>query len=321
VKYYDFADKAPTPGTLVIVEGTEPLLADRALSLLEERVVPEAARELNVERFDAASLDGFAAVESAIHSVAFLAPSRLVIVRGAQTFKVAARRELWRIAESVPNGNTLVLEDLFPPAKKTKPEPFGQLAGRTALRIDTTANPAVRARFVEEELRRAEATASRDVVAALAESELDLPTLANELAKLALRQRRITQQDIAELTLGEADPKAYKYASALVEGRTAEALGIAAELFANDARAAIPLVSALATEYGLLWELARPGGEIPARLRWRERALQPIAQRVGARRARVCFERAVRAFEAIVTGRAEDQRTVVDTLTILCARK
>ena len=105
-----------------------------------------------------------------------------------------------------------------------------------------------------------------------------------------------------------------------MEGKVAEALGIAHELFANDPRgAAIPLLSALATECGLLWEMARPGGELPARHKWRERILRPLAGRVGERRARNAYERAVRGVEEIVTGRAgndpDDHRTLVERIS------
>ena len=104
----------------------------------------------------------------------------------------------------------------------------------------------------------------------------------------------------------------------MVEGRSDEALAIAFELFANDPRgAAVPLASALAGEFALLWELARPGGgELPPRHRWRERALRPIARRVGERRARYGYEAAVRGFEAVVTGRIDDPRAMIELLTV-----
>ena len=54
--------------------------------------------------------------------------------------------------------------------------------------------------------------------------------------------------------------------------------------------------------------MARPGGELPARHRWRERVLRPIAGRIGERRARIAYERAVRGVEAIVTGQAGSDR-------------
>jgi len=64
--------------------------------------------------------------------------------------------------------------------------------------------------------------------------------------------------------------------------------------------------------------MARKGGELPARAKWRERVLRPLAARVGERRARIAYERAVRGVEAIVTGQAgndpEDHRTLVERI-------
>ncbi len=55
-------------------------------------------------------------------------------------------------------------------------------------------------------------------------------------------------------------------------------------------------------------------------MRWRERALRPIARRIGERRARAAFERAVRGFEAVVTGKAgsssDEERALVDRITV-----
>ena len=108
-------------------------------------------------------------------------------------------------------GNTLVLEDLFPPNKKTKPEPFGALAGRKGLRIDTTLGAEVRARFVQETLGALDVRAGPGAVAALAESESDLGAIANDLEKLALAGKKIT---LVDLERGET------------RGRGSEGLGV-----------------------------------------------------------------------------------------------
>ena len=67
-----------------------------------------------------------------------------------------------------------------------------------------------------------------------------------------------------------------------------------------------------------------PGGRLPERLRFRERTLRPLAQRVGERRARIAYERAIGGMEAIVTGRLgsdpDDHRTLVTRLTVELAR-
>jgi DNA polymerase III delta subunit len=319
LKFYDFLDKEPAIGRVVVIEGTQRVLADRALEVLLDRLLPPAVRELNLARFSADEAVDAPRVAEALQAMPFLADRRVVVVLDAQTMRATSRRDLWEVAQGVPEGSTLVLLDLLSPRGKG-PQSFGVLAGRAALRIDTTAGEEIRARFVEETLARLNAKADARVVDELARSEADLAAVRNDLEKLALLGKKITLKDLEREALSIEDPKAYKYASALAEGRIVQALAIAHELFADEPRnAAVPLLSALATECMSLWELARPGGELPARARWRERVLRPIARRVGERRARIGYERAVRGLEAIVTGRAgndpDDHRALVDRIS------
>ena len=318
MKFYDFLDKAPKIDGLVVIEGEDSILAQRALDVVLDRLLPEEMRQLNCDVFQGPESEAIGrAAGDAINAMPFLAERRVVVVRNCQRMRAQPRRDLWAVAENVPAGNTLVLEDLFPPGKKTKPEPYGQLAGRKALRIDTTPNADVRERFVRETLDRLGAKAQPRVIAALADGASDLGAIQNDLEKLALAGGTITMADLERESLTVEDPKAWHYAGAVIEGKTAEALEIAFDLFANDPRgAAVPLAGALATEFGLLWELARPGGgALPPRHRWRERMLRPIAQRVGERRARYGYEAAVRGFEAVVTGRIDDPRAMIELLT------
>jgi DNA polymerase III delta subunit len=320
VKFYDFLDKQPAIGKLVVVEGAERELADRALEVLLDRLLPAQVRDLNLARFSAEEAADSARVSEALQAMPFLGDRRVVVVSDTQTMRAPARRDLWEVAQNVPEGSTLVLLDLLAPRGKG-PQSFGLLAGRAALRIDTTAGEETRARFVEETLQRLAAKADSRVVDELARSQAELAAVRNDLEKLALGGKKITLKDLEREALSIEDPKAYKYASALAEGRIDDALAIAHELFADEPRnAAVPLLSALATECICLWELARSGGELPARARWRERVLRPIARRVGERRARVAYEHAVRGLEAIVTGRAgndpDDHRTLVDRISV-----
>ena len=318
MKYYDFIDKQPKIDGLVIIEGEDVILAQRTLDTVLDRLLPEDVRALNCDVFDAAEADSIGrAAGDAVNAMPFLADRRVVVVRNCQRLRAQPRRDLWAVAENVPSGNTLILEDLFPPGKKTKPEPFGQLAGRKALRVDTTPNADVRERFVRETLDRLGSKAQPRVVMMLAESDADIGSIRNDIEKLALGGKTITVADLERESLSVEDPKAWQYAAAVVEGRPAQALAIAFELFASDPRGAgVPLASALAGEFGLLWELARPGGgELPARHRWRERVLRPIARRVGERRAKYGYEAAVRGFEAVVTGRIDDPRAMIELLT------
>lgn len=320
MKFYDFIDKEPKIGNLVVVEGTERALAERAVEVVLDRLLPPDMRDLNLERFPAAEWSDASRVREATQAMPFLADRRVVLVTDAQTLKAQPRRDLLEVMQAVPDGNTLIVVDLLSPRSK-RPEPFGALVGRSAVRIDTTASEEARARFVNEALAELGASAEPRVIAELSRSEAELSAVRNDLQKLALSGKRISYKDLEGESLAVEDPKAYRYASALVEGKTAEALSIAHELFDNDPRnAAIPLLSALAAECGYIWEMARPGGQLPARMQWRERVLRPLAGRIGERRARVAYERAVRGVEAVVTGGAgndpDDHRTLVERITV-----
>src|SRR5205823_2940137 len=153
----------PAIGKLAIIEGTERVLADRALEIVVDRVLPDETRDLNLDRFPASDLDDTSRLREAVQAMPFLAASRLIVITDAQTLKTAIRRDVWSVAEAVPEGNTLVLCDLLSP-RAQRPEPFGAMAGRTALRIDTSANDSVRARFIEETLKELKTTAEPRVI-------------------------------------------------------------------------------------------------------------------------------------------------------------
>jgi len=319
MKFYDFIDKRPALGKLIVIEGVERLFAERALAAIVERTLAPEERDLNLDRFTATELDSFGAVEAAVAALPFLGSGRVIVVRGAHELRADPRRALFKVAQGVPDGNTLVIEDLISPASK-RPEPLAKALGRAATRIDTTPTDDVRERFVRETLVELGAAAEPAATAALVAGEADLAGIRTDLEKLALGGTRITLDDVLRETLVTEDVRAYHYASAAVAGRVREALGLAHEMFASDARgAAVPLLAALAAEYILVWDLARPGGFVPPKARWRERELRSVAQRLGERRARLGFERAVRGFEAVVTGRADDPRIVVELATAAAA--
>ncbi|MDQ2993261.1 MAG: hypothetical protein M3R30_10655 [Candidatus Eremiobacteraeota bacterium] len=319
MKFYDFVDKVPAIPKLVIVEGEERVLADRALDLLLERLLPPDVRDLNLDKIPAIEFSDAARLRESIQAMPFLADRRVVILTDAQTLKTQPRRDLLAAAQAVPDGNTLIITDLLSPRSK-RPEPLGPQVGRAALRIDTSAGADARERFVRETLGALGASADARTMGALAGSEADLAAVRNDLEKLALFGKKITFEDLEQESLSIEDPKAYKYASFIVEGRVAEGLAIAHELFANEPRgAAMPLLMALATEFGFIWELCRPGGELPARAKWRERVLRLLAARIGQARAQRAYERAVGGCEAIVTGQVgsdpDDHRTLVERIS------
>ena len=73
VKVYDFLDKQPAIGKLAIIEGTERVLAERALDAAIERLLPEDFRAMNLERFTASQLDSAGRVQEAVQAMPFLA--------------------------------------------------------------------------------------------------------------------------------------------------------------------------------------------------------------------------------------------------------
>lgn len=234
MKFYDFVDKRPAIGKLVVIEGTERVLADRALEILTQQLLAPEVRELNLQRFSADDAGDFTGVREAVAAMPFLADRRVTVVTEAQTLKAPARRDLLAAAQTVPDGNTLVITDLVSPRSK-RPEPLGSLAGRGALRIDTSAAEDARGRFVVELLAELGAKAEPRAIDALVRSAADLTAVRNDLEKLALVSKKITVRDLEREALSIEDPKSYHYASALVEGRVGEALAIAHEILCQRA--------------------------------------------------------------------------------------
>jgi DNA polymerase III delta subunit len=205
LKFYDFLDKQPPIGQLVIVEGTERVLAEQALQVVLDRLLPEPVRELNMARFIADEIGDLARVREAVQAMPFLADRRVVVVAETQTLRAPVRATLWEVAQEVPEGNTLVLIDLLSP-RSQRPQSFGALAGRAALRIDTTAGEETRERFVRETLDRLDAKAEPRAIDELARSQAELTAVRNDLEKLALAGKRITFKDLAREALTIEDP-------------------------------------------------------------------------------------------------------------------
>jgi len=320
VKAYEFLDSQPEIGSLVVIEGTERLLAERVRDRIISRVLSDDLRALNLSSLTIESVDDGTSIEEALLAMPFLAAQRVVIVNDAQLAKAAPRRALLELAERHGEGNLLLVIDLLAP-RSARPHGIGAQLGKKAQRIDTTVNQEVRERFVAEQIAALGADAAPPVIAHLVRGESDLASIRNDLEKLALLGRRIELADLEREMLATEDPKPYRFAGALVEGRLTDAFEILADCFEHDPRsAAMPLLNALANEYAMLWEMARPGGTLPARLAWRERSLRPIARRMGEARARAGYERALRGIEAIVTGRVggdpEELRLLVERTSL-----
>lgn len=316
MKFYEFVDKRPPIGRIAVIEGTERVLAERALEIVLDRLLPPEVRELNLQRFAPENVGDGSGIAEAVSAMPFLADRRVTVVTDAQTLKAPLRERIVQIAGDVPEENTLVICDLLSPGSK-KVRPLASQLGRVALRVDTTAGDATRERFVAETLERSGASADAQAFRALA-GATDLAAVGNVLAKLALLKGRITLEDLRHESLSIEDPKAYEYAGAVTEGNVAKALQTAQECFDADPRSAVKLLTALAAECGYLQEMTRPHGALPGRVAWRERFLRPLARRVGIARARRAQKRALDGVAAVVTGRVgeREQHAFVDRIAV-----
>jgi len=158
LKFYEFLDKQPAIGKLVIVEGTERALAERAMDVLLDRLLPAEVRDLNLARFGPDDLGDMAHLREAVRAMPFpRGPARSRRERGANAARRSATRAVCGDGRCA-GGKHARRERLLSP-RSARPQSLGSLAGRAALRIDTTADEQTRARFVAETLERLHATA------------------------------------------------------------------------------------------------------------------------------------------------------------------
>jgi DNA polymerase III delta subunit len=318
MNYRDFIDKKPALPTLVIIEGTERLFVESALSTIIDRVLEGGDRSLNCDTIDALEPAAIGRVEAAAAAFAFLAPARVVVVKSVHAINAESRRAFWKMAQTIPGGNVVVIEDLLPPTSK-RPEPLSRLAGRSgstfgaknALVIDTTLSTSGRRQFIEETMAGLKMRAAEAVVEALADTDRDLFSIRADLQKMSLYDRPITVEDIAAECLDTTQSKTFEFAGMLIEGRKSDALMLADDLLSDDRGAAIPMLYSLADDYVTIWEMTRAGGTVAPKQRWRESRLRPYAQAIGERRAKTGVDRAIKGFEAIVTGKYDDAATVI----------
>ena len=82
-----------------MIEGTDSVLAQRALDALLDRLIPADMRALNVEVIDGPATDDLArAVADAAAAMPFLAERRVIVgARAAQRLRAQPRRDVWAV--------------------------------------------------------------------------------------------------------------------------------------------------------------------------------------------------------------------------------
>jgi len=111
-------------------------------------------------------------------------------------------------------------------------KPFGKLAGRKALRIDTTVNAEVRDRFVRETLAALGCVGGSRARSPRSPRAKPISARSPTTLRSSHSAARVTLADLERESLAVEDPKGRGTTrNALIEGRTSEALEIAFDLF------------------------------------------------------------------------------------------
>jgi DNA polymerase III delta subunit len=112
--------------------------------------------------------------------------------------------------------------------------------------------------------------------------------------------------------LDTTETKVFEFASLLMSGKKSAALELADELLSAGKDNAIPMLHSLAGSYLIAWEICRNNERnLSSKLAWQASKVKPFARAIGERRAKLGIERAIRGFEAIVTGKFDDAKTVI----------
>ena len=297
---------------VVLIEGPEASLRDAALAELRERVLADAPRDFNEDRFDfTVSGTEPAASVGAARTLPMMARTRLVLVRGigekrAQAFTEGA---LLEYLEAPLESTCLVLEA----ASVDKRQRWVKRIVKIGQVIDCTgpSRPADVRRWIDARLAERSMRCGGGVAAAIFDLVgPDLDRLSLEIEKLCLHageSRSIDADTVGEL-VGQVRPRAlYELTDAIGERRLASALRLVAEL-CEQGEAPLALLGALANHFRKLLRAreVRPfeSGEVQKRLGVHPFAAQKLvdqAKRFEPRRLRSCLD-AVRSTDAALKG-------------------
>ncbi len=316
---------------VVLIEGPELTLRDAALAELRDRVLGDALREFNEDRFDfsVAGTDP-AEVIGAARTLPVMAQGRLVLVRGLSDRRAEkfAEGALVTYLEA-PNATTcLVLEAESVDKRRAGVKRVGKI-GRV---IDCSGpnRPADVKRWIEARLAQRKVKTSGGVATALFEHVgADLDRLALEIEKLCLHagDGGVLEVELVAELVGQLRPRAlYELTDAIGERKLTSALRVVAEL-SDQGEAPLALVGALANHFRRLMRARemRPldAGAVQKRLGLHPFAAQKVvdqARRFDLRRLRSCLDAVRRTDEALKGGVPIAPRLAIERLVLaVCA--
>ncbi|HKC51173.1 MAG TPA: DNA polymerase III subunit delta [Myxococcota bacterium] len=316
---------------VVLIEGPEATLRDAALAELRERVLADAPRDFNEDRFDlgAAGFDPLAIVGAA-RTLPVMARARLVLVRGAGEKRAEKFLDgaLLEYLEAPLETTCLVLEA----ESVDKRQRWVKRVAKLGQVIDCAGpnRPGDVRRWIEARMAQRGLRTSGGVATALFELVgPNLDRLALEVEKLSLfvgERGELSADDVAEL-VGQLRPRAvYELCDAIGERRLANALRMVAEL-SDQGQPPLALIGALANHFRKLLRARelRPleAAEVQRKLGVHPFAAQKLVEqmrRFDLRRLKACLEAVRRTDLALKGGVPIGPRMALERLVLaVCA--
>jgi DNA polymerase-3 subunit delta len=275
-----------------LLAGQEPLLQEDALAASLQAVLPESARDFNLDRLegDSASPGGLL---DAVRMLPVLAPRRLVVLREPEARRGSAKAMGAALAEILPaledeGSSVLVVRAGRIDRRTAWVKAFREPAAIVECEAPTR-KPAL-LDFVRQEAGRQGLTLERGAAELLVDRVgPHLLALRQELAKAALfagEKSRITAAHASELTSDLAEEPIWDLTDAIGDGRTADALVVLGKLVGTGAPPPV-LLGALASHFRRLLRV-RHGASVSGPPFVRQK-LERQAGRYGLRRVADCL--------------------------------
>jgi DNA polymerase III delta subunit len=297
--------------------------------LVASAVPDESMRALNVDIIDARSNADHSVIEEKTAAMPFLAPRRVVIVRGTIDLKKEERDEIAEAAAGLAEQALLIIDHSGKPARPQGRRPmdeaaaFAKAAG-DALLVDVTLNAAGCERYIETYAAHLGVKMDDDAVAALASLE-NVTEIRNALDLLSLLKKQITEADVREYALPSSDVKFWDLAGAINDGKPGLALSLAKELVSEPGDAIGPLIW-LAAEQQIIWELrngARSAEYAAAtgQNAWRVNKLLGAGRDLSKKELKERVDITMAALERSLTGRRQADQALEEVIVRLATKR
>ena len=316
---------------LIIVAGTEHVLADDVVKLVVESALPdESLRPLNADTLDALETADFSVLPERLGALPFLAQRRVVTIRNAIELRNDDRIELREAMRDLPEHAVLIVDDSGEPkpqrgkAPKDKVTSADFATGPDSLIVNCTLDEGEREQYIEEYAPRIGATVDAGARQYLAAFE-SVYEIRNALDRLALMGKKITRSAAEEYVKPPGDPKLWDLGNAVGRGDLQAALRISREMVGRPEDATGPLIW-IAGDAQIAWELAsganpRSWAAATGQSPFRAMKLWDVARKRTPQQARDNVRLTMRALEDSLTGKRLPDQALDEVIIRLCTQK